>query len=167
MVTPMTSRIMPALVLSFFLVHGSDAGDWLQFRGPGGLGIAPDNDLPTQWSATSNVLWRTALPGAGASSPIVVGKRIFVTCYSGYGEGSGGAMKDLKLSLLCLDRGGAILWKRDMAPELPEEPYRSYLTNHGYASSTPVSDGSSVFVFFGKTGVFAFDLEGKQLWRQS
>src|SRR5205807_1135851 len=29
---------------------------------------------------------------------------------------------------------------------------------------TPVSDGKSVFVFFGKSGVFAFDLEGKELW---
>jgi outer membrane protein assembly factor BamB len=50
---------------------------------------------------------------------------------------------------------------------LPEDPYRSYLANHGYASSTPISDGSSVFVYFGKSGVFAFDLEGKPLWHKS
>jgi hypothetical protein len=131
------------------------------------LGVAPDKNLPATWNATRNVLWKTALPGPGASSPIIVGKRIFVTCYKGYGDGSDGALKDLKLILLCLDRAGGILWQREIPAELPEEPYRSYLANHGYASSTPVSDGASVFVFFGKTGVFAYNLEGKQLWRQS
>ena len=38
---------------------------------------------------------------------------------------------------------------------------------HGYASHTPVSDGERVFVFFGKTGVLAFDMAGKELWKKS
>ena len=40
-------------------------------------------------------------------------------------------------------------------------------TQHGYASHTPVSDGQRVYVFFGKTGVLAFDLDGKKLWQTS
>jgi outer membrane protein assembly factor BamB len=36
---------------------------------------------------------------------------------------------------------------------------------HGYSSSTPVTDGERVYVFFGKTGALAFDLDGKQLWK--
>ncbi len=158
-----------ALFLIFcYAAAPAQAGDWLQFRGPGGLGVAPDKNLPTAWSATSNVLWKTELPGAGSSSPIVVGKRIFVTTYSGYADGrSKGDIQGLKRHLVCLDPGGQILWQREVPADLPEDPYRSYLANHGYASSTPVSDGQAVYVFFGKTGVFAFDLDGKQLWRAS
>jgi len=160
---------LPLLALGFCTLAGSTrAADWPRFRGPGGLGTAPDKNLPTTWSATENVVWKTALPGAGSSSPIVVGKKVFVTCYKGYGDGRGeGAMKDLKLILVCLDRKGAILWQQEVPAELPEEPYRGYVANHGYASSTPVSDGERVFVFFGKTGVFAYDLAGNQVWRQS
>src|SRR5438876_10495350 len=61
------------------------AADWRQFRGPGGCGISTDAGVPTTWSATDNILWRTKLPGPGTSSPITVGKRIYLTCYSGYG----------------------------------------------------------------------------------
>src|SRR5205809_1037672 len=59
--------------------------DWLQFRGPTGFGIALDKNLPTTWSDKNNLAWKTELPGWGASSPIVLGNRVFVTCYSGYG----------------------------------------------------------------------------------
>lgn len=163
----MKSRILLVVTL-WFWATAVVAADWRQFRGADGLGIAPDKHLPTQWSASNNVLWKTELPGSGSSSVIVVGKKLFVTCYSGYGETKGeGAMKDLKLQLVCLDRTGAIQWQRDVPAELPEEPYRGYMLNHGYASSTPVSDGAHVYVFFGKTGVLAFDLEGKELWRTS
>src|SRR5262249_7661240 len=147
--------------------RSADAADWLQFRGPGGLGVAPDKRLPTTWSNTQNVVWKRQLPGPGGSSPIIVGKKIFVTCYSGYGvpDANGGDINDLKRHLICVDRAtGKILWTRDVPADLPEQPYRSYQAQHGFASSTPVSDGERVYVFFGKSGVFAFDLDGKQVW---
>jgi len=50
---------------------------------------------------------------------------------------------------------------------VPEDPYQGQLTEHGYASSTPATDGQRVFVFFGKSGVLAFDRDGKQLWQTS
>ncbi len=156
------------LLISLFVVSLSPAADWPQFRGPNGSGVAPDKNLPTTWSSKDNVVWKTELPGAGSSSPIVVGKKIFVTCYSGYGDGQGeGDIDKLTRHLVCLNLAGQVLWKKDMPADLPEDPYRSYLANHGYASSTPVSDGNSVFVYFGKSGVFAFDLEGKDLWHKS
>jgi len=167
-----TRTLLAAAVLALILL-GLPAGaeDWPQFRGPGGLGIARDKDLPTTWSATENVAWKTELPGPGASSPIVVGSKIFVTCYSGYGlpGQEPGDLKKLQRHLLCLDRAsGKVLWKRDVPAAMPEEAYAGdFLPLHGYASSTPASDGERVYVFFGKTGVFAFDLEGKQLWRAS
>ena len=60
--------------------------DWTRFRGPGGLGISKEMGLPVTWSSTTNLVWKNKLPGAGASSPIAIGGKIFLTCYSGYGS---------------------------------------------------------------------------------
>jgi outer membrane protein assembly factor BamB len=122
--------------------------------------------VPLQWSATENLKWKTPLPGPGSSSPIVWGGRVFVTCYSGYGTGkTGAAPKDLVRHLVCLDLAtGRMLWTADEPAAHPEDPYEGYLPEHGYASSTPATDGSRVYCFFGKSGVAAFDFEGKKLW---
>ena len=156
-----------AVVLVFCFTAAASA-DWLQFRGPGGLGISSEKNLPTTWSAKQNVVWKTELPGAGSSSPIVVGDKIILTCYSGYGEeGKQGEMNNLKRHVVCLSRDGKILWTRDVPTGLPETAFSSFQALHGYASSTPVSDGKTIYAFFGKGGVHAFDLEGKPLWNAS
>jgi outer membrane protein assembly factor BamB len=141
------------------------AADWPQFRGPGGQGVSAEKGLPTTWSGSENIVWKTELPGAGTSSPIFVGNRIFLTCYSGYnmpGE-RGGEQSDLKREVVCLDRqSGKLLWAKEVPSKLPEQ--ERIRDDHGYASNTPVSDGKSVYALFGKSGLFAFDLTGKQLW---
>lgn len=144
------------------------ASDWPQFRGPNGSGIAPgDARPPLIWSDTHSLKWRVALPGPGSSSPIVWGDRVFVTCYTGYGVGrDGGTPENLKRHLICVERQtGKILWNAVVPAEFPEDPFRGYLTQHGYASNTPVTDGERVNVYFGKTGALAFDFAGKQLWK--
>lgn len=146
---------------------GRDADDWAQFRGSGGSGISGQTGLPVEWSATENIVWKTSLPGHGASSPIVVGQKIFMTCYSGYGTdpNNPGDQSRLRLHVVCADHAtGKIQWDKPMTAKLPEQKYGSWMTKHGYASSTPVSDGRAVYVFFGHTGVFAFSLTGKRLW---
>src|SRR5439155_21999988 len=168
----MGRRILPILIVACLLGTAlvARANDWLGFRGPGGLGISKDKNLPVSWGEGKNLAWKTALPGPGSSSPIVVGNKIFLTCYSGYAEDrdNPGDIKKLKRHVLCLDRAkGKILWQRDIPALQPEAACGSYLNLHGYASSTPVSDGKSVFVFLGLSGVFAFDLQGKQLWQTS
>ena len=69
---------------------GAQAGDmksdWPQFRGPGGRGISGDKGVPLTWSKSDNVAWKAELPGPGTSSPIVIGSRLFVTCFTGYGS---------------------------------------------------------------------------------
>ena len=164
-------RCLSVFFVALGLVGSLSASDWPQFRGPGGSGVAADKGLPTTWSDNSNLAWKTEMPGAGTSSPIVVGNRVFLTCYSGYGvdKNDSSEMKDLKLHLLCMNRSdGNILWKRDIEPLLPEATGEGpYITLHGYASSTPICDGKHLYAFFGKTGVFAFDLDGKQLWQAS
>jgi outer membrane protein assembly factor BamB len=141
------------------------AESWMQFRGPGGQGVSAEKSLPTTWSATQNIAWKTALPGAGTSSPILVGDKIYLTCYSGFNvPGQPGEMSDLKRHLVCLNRtDGKLLWKNDVAAKLPEQdPIRD---DHGYASSTPASDGKTIYCFFGKSGAYAFDLAGNQIWQ--
>src|SRR5260221_439550 len=76
---------LACLVLFAMGVGTAVGADWPQFRGPGGLGVSAEKGLPIEWSATKNIVWRTKLPGMGASSPVTLGNRVFVTCYSGYG----------------------------------------------------------------------------------
>lgn len=144
------------------------AEDWPQFRGPGGKATSEDRGLPATWSSDENIVWKVDLPGYGASSPIVIGERIFLTCYSGYGldVANPGDLKDLKRHLLCLDRtSGATRWNREIAAEGDETNYVDFLPQHGYATSTPTSDGERVYAFFGASGVRAFDLDGQPLWQ--
>ena len=162
-------RIACALLVTFGASFATGA-DWRQFRGPDGLGISNEKNLPAEWSDTKNIVWKVKLPGAGASSPVTFGNRIFVTCYSGYGMDTKepGDMKELKRHLLCLDRkAGKTLWAKEFEPELPEHRYAGEGAYHGYAASTPITDGQRLYVFFGKSGVYCFDLNGKQLWRTS
>ena len=165
------SRILCGVAIVVGLSSLTSAGDWTRFRGPNGSGISTDSEpTPVSWSPEKNIRWKTPLPGAGVSSPIVVGNRLFVTCYSGYGDRSSqGRIEDLKRHLVCVDRTtGKIQWQKSVDAVLPEDSYGGMgIPSHGYASHTPVSDGERVFVFFGKSGVLASDLEGKQLWHQS
>jgi len=119
--------------------------------------------VPLTWSDTANLKWKTPLPGPGSSSPIVQDDRVFVTCYSGGGAGAA----TLTRQLVCVRKAdGRLEWQREIAAELPEDPYEGFLTEHGYASSTPVTDArGDVFGFLGKSGVVAFDSEGKKLWQ--
>lgn len=153
-------------------VTSAQASDWTRFRGPNGTGISPDPEpLPVTFSETEHLKWKVALPGPGVSCPIVVGDKVFVTCYSGYGLDRQrlGDMKDLKRHMVCLDRNtGRTLWEKTVDAVLPEDAFTGMgVPEHGYASHTPVSDGTSVFAFFGKAGVYAWDLDGNELWKTS
>lgn len=159
-----------ALLLLVFALGTARGADWSQFRGPGGLGISEEKGLPIEWSSSKNIVWKTPLPGPGTSSPVTAGNRIFLTCYSGYALDTAkpGNMKDLKRHLLGIERdSGKILWQKEFEPVLPEHKYEGEGNYHGYSSSTPITDGERLYVFFGKSGVFCFDLEGQQLWQAS
>lgn len=143
------------------LAYTADAEDWTRFRGANGAGVSQETGISMKWSESENLKWSLDLPGAGSSSPIVSGDRIFVTCYAGEGRA-------LVRHLVCVDRvNGEIAWSKTVPAEQPEDGYQGYLTEHGYASNTPVTDGEHLFVFFGKSGLMAFDLEGEMLWRVS
>src|SRR5262245_46883039 len=99
-------RFVTALVAASLAVCLVAGADWLRFRGPDGLGTSEAKGLPVEWSSTKNIVWKTQLPGPGTSSPVTVGNRIYVTCYSGYAldvEEAGDKAK-LVRHLVALDR---------------------------------------------------------------
>lgn len=148
-----TFRFLAGVFLVAALGPALPADDWKQFRGPGGSGVAATAP-PTAWGPKQNLLWQVSPPGVGTSSPIVVGDKVYLTA----------ATDAAKRHVLCLDAAsGKTLWTADVAGKLPEQD--KIRENHGYASSTLACDGERLFAFFGKSGVFAFDLAGKQLWR--
>ena len=153
-----------SLGIVIFLAQTVLAENWPQFRGPSGLGISQEQDLPITWSETENVVWKTAMPGYGSSSPIALDGKLYVTCYSGYGMASkSGRMEDLTLHLVCVDaKTGKMVFDKRIKPTLPES---KRVRDHGYAAQTPVTDGEHLYIFFGKSGVFKFDLDGNQIWR--
>jgi hypothetical protein len=121
------------------------------------MGAGVGRGAPTAWSAESGIRWKTPLPGAGTSTPILFGPRIFVTCFTGSPE-------QVKRQLVSLDREtGKQIWSTEVPGRGPEES--SIRENHGYASSSPAADAERIYTFFGRSGVYAFDHSGKQLWR--
>ena len=98
----------------------------------------------------------------GSSSPITLGDKIFVTAYSGYGLGEDDPGKPEEPGTpLALPRSGhrQIFWEKSVKAALPEQDtLRSQINMHGYASSTPVTDGKAVYVFYGRSGVYAYSL---------
>lgn len=162
------SRWFAALVPIALLGGFADAADWARFRGPNGTGVSTDPAPPVTWGAGENLAWKIDLPGPGSSSPIVVGDRVFVTCYTGYGLSTEepGDQADLQRVLACYSRAtGEELWKAEVPAKLPEDEYGGMFAQHGYASHTPVSDGEHVYAYFGRSGAYAFDLDGNQVWQ--
>ena len=82
--------LVVAFAAAGMIFHATVRGaDWPRFRGPNGSGVSTEKKpLPAEWSDTKNLKWKAELPGPGNSCPIVVGDRVFVTCWTGYHDGS-------------------------------------------------------------------------------
>ena len=90
------SPMLCFLVLCSAFATIAQCGNWPNWPGPDFNGVVRDGmDFPTHWSSTGNVLWKIDLPGKGASTPVVWGDRIVLTCAI-----------DGKNGVLCLDREG-------------------------------------------------------------
>ncbi len=148
--------VMKWLVAFFWFSTLADfaAGqDWPSFRGPSGNGSTEHAGTPLRWSATEGVKWTAPLPMGGNGSPIVVGKRVFVTSAE---DGAG-----LTRTLFCFDaESGKPIWNR---PVRFDRTMPTHKTNP-YGGTTPASDGRHVVVWHGSAGLFAYDMEGNELW---
>lgn len=152
-------------------------GNWPQFRGPSGSGAGEGTPL-VEWDGASgkNIAWKTAIPGLGHSSPVIWGDRIFLTTAVPTGGeaqlkvGLYGDIEPVKgepaqsFRVYCLDRKtGKILWERTAAagpPKVMRHPKSSH------ATPTPATDGTRLVVSFGSEGLFAYNLDGKLLWKK-
>lgn len=142
---------------------------WPRFRGSGAAGLA-GREIPTTWSDTENLAWRTDLPGKGSSSPVIRGDKIFLTTYSGYGQAveSPGDRAQLQLHVVCLSvTDGSILWDHTLDAAEEEQAVTKRVADHGYASPTPCVDSKFVFASFGPSGVVALTHDGEFKWRTS
>jgi outer membrane protein assembly factor BamB len=122
------------------------------FRGPTGQGVSTEKGLPMEWSSTSNIAWKTMIPGEGWSSPIVFGDHVFVTTATDNG---------VSCRVICLKRHtGEILWNREVVQQAPQRKEK----RNSYATPTPVTDGQRVYAVFGDGSIAALSLEGEVLW---
>jgi outer membrane protein assembly factor BamB len=136
------------------------AGDWPEFRGPTGQGISVAKNVPLHWSATSNVVWKTAIPGEGWSSPVLVDEKVYLTTAI---TGS----TSTSLRALCINaKDGRIQWNVEVfQPDL--EATQQIHKKNSLASPTAIVRDGRVYVHFGHMGTAALDLSGKILWRQT
>jgi outer membrane protein assembly factor BamB len=133
---------------------------WTQFRGPGAQGRGAHDNVPTTWDAPAgrNILWRSPVPVPGKGSPVVWGKKIFLT----------GGTKEVR-QVLCYDADtGRLLWAtpiRDIpgSPARIKEPY----DETGWAPSTPVVDDRHVFAIFVNGDLACLDHDGKIVWTKA
>ena len=149
---------------------------WPQWRGPLATGVAPDADPPLVWSEDENVRWKTALPGAGQSTPIIWGDRIFITRAVPYGDdlpprysGAPGAHDNVPVThhhefvvFAVGRRDGKIIWRKTVRKELPHEGGHHTAS---LATNSAVTDGKYLFAYFGSRGLYCLDFDGKLQWK--
>jgi outer membrane protein assembly factor BamB len=145
-------------------------GDWPQWRGPRGDSVSDETGLPTVWSESKSVVWKSPLPEWGTSTPAIWGDAIFLTSH---------VEEQDALLLIKLDkRTGAVEWTRQVgtgeanrtAPSTNGRAGRGpqkFHNLHNLASPSPVTDGKLVVVHFGNGDLAAYDLSGNRLWKRN
>jgi len=181
----MISPFLPLLgcLLAFSTLAG-DAGvrpgeealrNWPQWRGPLANGVAPLANPPIHWSETNNVRWKIPLPGKAHSSPIVFGDLVYVLAAMPVGEARKPVYDDAPgvhdsvpvthrhqfVALAISRRDGSVSWKKVLREEWPHEGGHE---TGSLASSSPVTDGEQLYVFFGSRGLYCLDLKGDLKW---
>ncbi len=152
--------------------------EWKQWRGPTGQGHAAA-DLPTSWSETQNIKWRTPAPGKGWSSPVIEGDHIWLTAAHetlASAEETAERLKErpddqplvvlsqVRLHAICIDKHSRKLL-HDVELLRKKDPQWSDKLN-SYASPTPVIEDGRLYCHFGAYGTACVDTRtAKVLWR--
>jgi outer membrane protein assembly factor BamB len=146
------------LVLALSLLTSSgEAPQWGSFRGPNGAGTCAATKLPAALDPEGNLQWRVEVPG-GYSSPVIAGGNLVLTGVDG--KPQGGTVSG-KLVTLCLDAAsGEERWRHALDFSGPRPGGNSS------AAPSPATDGEVVVALFHHFGLLAFDMAGKELWKQ-
>ena len=153
------------LILLFILLAPTmSAGDWPEFRGSWGNGLAsiPGSPksigLPLNWGETENVKWKTPVPHRGWSTPVVMNDQVWLTTATLEGN---------DFFVVCVDANSGVIRLNEMLfhadnPEPLGNPLNSY------ASPTPVIESGRVYVNFGSYGTACLDTNTFELlWKRS
>ncbi len=152
------------IVLFMLLAPNMSAGDWPEFRGPWGNGLAsiPSSHksigLPLHWSETENVKWKTSIPHQGWSTPVVMNNQVWLTTAT---------LKGHDFFVICVDANSGVICLNEMLfhtdnPEPLGNPLNSY------ASPSPVIESGRVYVHFGSYGTACLDTKTFELlWKRS
>lgn len=143
-------RIVAAVLLIGMAVMLSGA-NWPNWRGPTNNGVAPPGEYPTQWNDKENVVWKLALPGRGASTPIVWNKQLYLT----YGKGGQNA-------LACVDWDGKLKWETILGSEKPGKNKKGTGSN-----PSAITDGKLLFAYFKSGDLACVDFQGKTIWHKN
>jgi outer membrane protein assembly factor BamB len=167
-------RYAITFVLALLLSGAALAGDsWPGFRGPTADGRSDAKKLVTTWSEKENVLWKAPIHGKGWSSPVVLGKQVWVTTADEVladttqppkkGGAPSNPVKEVSFFAVCLDREtGKIVHDIKLGTE--ENPAYCHPFN-SYASPTPFIEDGRLYAHFGSHGTWCVDTaSGKVLW---
>jgi outer membrane protein assembly factor BamB len=182
-----------AFALAAFSFSTLQAEDWPHWRGPSASGVSPERGLPSRWSDTENIAWRSPIRGLGISSPIVFGNLVFVTSQAGSGvvrpgprlvqsgnpadageralgagAAQGGSPAESPGGVMFLvsafdRRDGKRAWEFEMPAEGDPPAVHE---KHNLASSSPVTDGERIYAWFATGQIAAIDLTGKLVWKK-
>src|SRR5262245_27857317 len=140
------------LVFSLLTAVSVLSADWSQWRGPNFNGFTSEKGLPAEWTKES-ATWTANLPGPSASTPIILGDRVFISSVD---------TENKSLQAMCLDRKtGKILWNQKTGDGINRDQ------NSNYASPSPAVDKDRAIFFYGNGTLVAFDHSGKELWNRS
>jgi hypothetical protein len=171
-------RDLIAGLLMLVLPQGLIGASWPQWRGPAADGVSEEKGLPLEWGPEHNILWKSALPGLGTSTPIVWDDSVFVTSQIGSGP-TDGKSQDFPDAIKARQSGqnekvqfavqafsltnGRLLWdfRLDAEGDLP-----AVHTKHNLASPSCVTDGTLVYAWFGTGQLVALTMEGTLAWRR-
>ena len=162
------SRVSPRLVSIAFVAAvvtggfapASDAPSWPEWRGPLRTGESPTANPPLEWAEGKNVRWKIDVPGLGLGSPIVSGELVLLTT-AVPGE-KDPAVREFVV-MACERKDGRLRWRTVVHQEVPHEGLQE---NNSYASASLLTDGKRLYAYFGSRGLYALDMNGKQLWEK-
>ena len=155
----MIRRIARAVCVLALIPLAVRAENWGQWRGPNQNGVGTAKNLPTTWSLTKNLIWKTELPSWSGSTPIVWGDRVFVMSPSPARTPEEQEPGGPEIYILCLAReDGQERWRYKL-----DEGNRLW-RKHNNTSPSPVTDGVHVWVMTGNGVVTCLDMDGKAVW---
>jgi len=172
----------------------AQSDNWPNWRGPTGSGEAVGTP-PLTWSEQQNVVWKTALPGLGNSTPIVWGDRIYVTTAvetdevgeapklepAPQREGSqgrrrggrrgGGRQNNAQpthvydFRVIAIDRASGEVAWSKTVARTV--PHEGGHKTGSQASNSPVTDGRFLYAHFGSRGVHCLTMQGELVWSRT